>query len=392
MMERFVRAAVARGAQSLHIKAGDVFRARVHGNDLIALSETPFTAEETRRIALQLLPNETLRRQIDTIRDLDFAWELKDLARFRVNVLQQRGTYMVVMRVIPWRVPTLQELNLPDILAEIADEDHGMVLVTGATGVGKSTTQAAMIGWVNQHRKKHIVTLEDPIEYWHDNHRSTITQREVGTDTESFRRGLRAALRQDPDIILIGEMRDVETAEIAVEAAETGHLVISTMHAPTTTGALKHLFAMFPDQQEEIVRTRVADTLRGVISQRLVRTADETGSVPAVEVMRVTEAIRDAILRGETQHEIVSLMQEGRDQYGMQTFDQHLMSLVDAGVVTFEEAKAHASSPSDFELYMRTLKDEGNGQELIRGRGRRERFSEGSSQGGLVTGGDHRRF
>ncbi len=375
LMERFVRAAVTRGAQSLHIKAGDVFRARIHG-DLVALSETPFTAEETRRIAIRLLPNETLRRKIDEIRDLDFAWELQDVARFRVNVLQQRGSYMVVMRVIPWRVPGLDELNLPAVLAEIADADDGMVLVTGATGVGKSTTQAAIIGWVNRNRKKHIITLEDPIEYWHDNEMSTVTQREVGTDTDSFRRGLRAALRQDPDIILIGEMRDLETAEIAVEAAETGHLVISTMHAPTATGALKHLFGMFPDQNEELVRLRVADTLRAVISQRLVRTADGRGSVPALEVMRVTQAIRDCILRGETQHEIIALMEQGRDQYRMQTFDQHLMDLVEQGIVDYDTACENASSPSDFELYMRTLRQDRNGDD----------GEADATQGQLVTG------
>jgi twitching motility protein PilT len=172
LMERLVRAAVARGAQSIHIKAGDVFRARIHG-DLVALSEEPFLPEETRRVAMRLLPNDTYRRRIDEIWDLDFAWELKDLARFRVNILQQRGSFMVVLRTIPWRVPTLEELNLPPVLSEVVDEPHGMVLVTGATGVGKSTTQAAMIGWINDNRRKHIVTLEDPIEYWHDNHEST---------------------------------------------------------------------------------------------------------------------------------------------------------------------------------------------------------------------------
>ncbi len=371
LMERLVRASVERGAQSIHMKAGDVFRARING-ELIALSESPFSGEDTRRIALKLLPTDSDRRRIDEIRDMDFAWELKDLARFRVNILRQRGTYMVVMRVIPWRVPTLQELNLPPALAQIADYDDGMVLVTGATGVGKSTTQAAMVGWINRNRRKHIVTLEDPIEYWHDNDKSTITQREIGMDTESFRIGLRAALRQDPDVILVGEMRDLETAEIALEAAETGHLVVSTMHAATTTGALKHLTAMFPDQHEEIVRGRIGSTLRGILSQRLVVTSDGSGSVPAVEILRVTEAIRDCILRGEIQHEVVELIQQGKDQYGMQTFDQHLMDLVESGIVSYETAIENATNPSDFELYMRTLK---RGEE------------EGVSAGGLGFGG-----
>jgi len=374
LMERLIRAAVARGAQSIHIKAKDVFRARIHG-DLIPLSETPFTPEETRQIALELLPNETFRRRIDEIWDLDFAYELQDLARFRVNILQQRGSFMVVLRTIPWRVPTLEELNLPAILSTIADEPHGMVLVTGATGVGKSTTQAAMLSWINQNRKKHIITLEDPIEYWHDNHMSTVTQREIGSDTESFRRGLRQALRQDPDVILIGEMRDLETTEIAVEAAETGHLVMSTMHAPTATGALKHLFGMFPEQHEELVRFRVADTLRAIVSQRLVRTADGDGTVPAIEVMRVTPAIRDCILRGETQTEIVELIQNGRQQYGMQTFDQHLMDLVEEGQVAYETALEMASNPSDFELHMKTLREN------------TEEFADVKSEDGLMMGG-----
>lgn len=377
LMERLIRAAVARGAQSIHIKAKDVFRARIHG-DLVPLSETPFTPDETRQIAIELLPNETFRRRIDEIWDLDFAWELQDLARFRVNILQQRGSFMVVLRTIPWRVPTLEELNLPPVLSKIGDEPHGMVLVTGATGVGKSTTQAAMISWINQNRKKHIITLEDPIEYWHDNYMSTVTQREIGSDTESFRRGLRQALRQDPDIILIGEMRDLETTEIAVEAAETGHLVISTMHAPTATGALKHLFGMFPEQHEELVRFRVADTLRAIVSQRLARTADGNGTVPAMEVMRVTPAIRDCILRGETQTEIVELMQNGRQQYGMQTFDQHLMDLVEEGIVGYDTALEMASNPSDFELHMRTLREHAPDLQAAR------------SEVGLMTG--ERRF
>ncbi|MFQ5679795.1 MAG: type IV pilus twitching motility protein PilT [Gemmatimonadota bacterium] len=366
LMERLVRAAVERGAQSLHIKSGDIFRARIHG-DLVGLSESPFTPEDTRRIARRLLPTETDRERLDEIRDMDFAWELKDLARFRVNILRQRNSYMVVMRVIPWRVPTLRELNLPPVLGEIADYDDGMVLVTGATGVGKSTTQAAMVGWLNRNRRKHIITLEDPIEYWHDNDQCTITQREVGMDTESFRTGLRAALRQDPDVILVGEMRDLEAAEIALEAAETGHLVVSTMHAATATGALKHLTALFPDQHEEIVRTRLGDALRAIVSQRLVLTADGSGSVPAVEILRVTEAIRDCILRGEVQQEIVELMKQGREQYGMQTFDQHLMDLVEAGFVSYETALESATNPSDFELYMRTLRrqeDEGADEAL----------------------------
>ena len=357
MMQKLIRAAVDRGGESLHIKAGDVFRARIKG-DLVKLSDTPFTNEEIRSIALSLLPDEDLRENIDEITDYDFAWELADVARFRVNILKQRGSFMIVMRVIPWKVPNFEELGLPHVLAEIADQPDGLVLVSGATGQGKSTTQAAMIDWINRNRPKHIITLEDPIEYWHENVQSTVTQREIERDTQSFKSGLRAALRQDPDVILIGEMRDVETFETAFEASETGHLVISTMHSNTAVGAITHVLAMFPDFKEALVRRRLADSLRAIVSQRLLGRLDG-GRVPAVEVLVGTAAVRDAVLQGEVQQAIVRLMQEG-DAYGMQTFDQHLMRLVQEGAVGYDDAKQAATSPADFELFMQTLADEGD--------------------------------
>jgi twitching motility protein PilT len=354
MMEKLVRAAVDRGGESLHIKAGDVFRARIKG-DLVKLSEDPFSDEEIRAIALTLLP-EGLKERIDDLTDYDFAWELEDVARFRVNILKQRGTFMIVMRVIPWEVPSFEQLGLPMALAEVADQPDGLVLVSGATGQGKSTTQAAMIDWINRNRLKHIITLEDPIEYWHENIKSTVTQREIERDTATFRSGLRAALRQDPDVILIGEMRDVETFETAFEASETGHLVISTMHSATAVGALTHVMAMFPDFKEALVRRRLADGLRAIISQRLLGRLDG-GRAPAVEILIGTAAVRDAILQGEVQQAIMRLMKEG-DAYGMQTFDQHLMQLVKDGIVDYEDAKGAASSPADFELVMQTLADD----------------------------------
>ncbi len=356
--EPLLRAAVESGAQSLLIKAGDVFRARVHGR-MVRLSETPFTPEDTRRIALQILPEEH-RERIDQITDYDFAWELSPSARFRVNILRQQGSIMVVMRVIPWEVPTIDDLGLPQALKDIADLDNGLVLVTGATGSGKSTTQAAMLGWINRNRRKHIVTLEDPIEYRHRNELSTVTQREVGADTASFRVGLRHALRQDPDAILIGEMRDAETIVIAMEAAETGQLVISTFHAPTAIATLGHFMAMFPGDNEELVRQRVSESLRAIVSQRLLLRKDGQGRVPVVEVLRLTGAVQEAILRAESQSEIRRLMQQG-DQYGMQTFDQHLMKLVRADIMDYDVAKAAATSPSDFELVMQTLSSEEEG-------------------------------
>lgn len=352
MMENLIRAAVDKGASTLHIKAGDVFRARIKA-DLIKLSEEPFTNEEVQDLALTLLPDQALRDRIDEITDHDFAWELPDVARFRVNILRQRGSSMIVMRVIPWEVPGFEELCLPDVLADIADQPDGLVLVSGATGQGKSTTQAAMIDWVNRNRMKHIITLEDPIEYWHENIQSTVTQREIEQDTESFRTGLRSALRQDPDVILIGEMRDIDTFETAFEASETGHLVISTMHANTTIGAITHLLAMFPDSKAGLVRRRLADSLRAIVSQRLLSRLDG-GSIPAVEVLVGTAAVRDAILQGEVQQVILRLMQDG-EAYGMQTFDQHLTKLVKEASVSFDAAKQVASNPADFELFLQTL-------------------------------------
>jgi twitching motility protein PilT len=260
---------------------------------------------------------------------------------------------MIVMRVIPWEVPGFEQLGLPDGLADIADQPDGLVLVSGATGQGKSTTQAAMIDWINRNRMKHVITLEDPIEYWHENIQSTVTQREIEHDTESFRTGLRSALRQDPDVILIGEMRDVDTFETAFEASETGHLVISTMHANTTIGAITHLLAMFPDSKEGLIRRRLADSLRAIISQRLLNGLDG-GRIPAVEVLVGTAAVRDAILQGEVQQVILRLMQDG-EAYGMQTFDQHLTKLVKDASVSFDAAKQVATNPADFELFLQTL-------------------------------------
>ena len=352
MMENLIRAAVDRGASTLHIKAGDVFRARIKA-DLVKLSEEPFTNEEVHDLTLTLLPDQALRDRIDEITDHDFAWELPDVARFRVNILRQRGSSMIVMRVIPWEVPGFEQLGLPDVLADIADKPDGLVLVSGATGQGKSTTQAAMIDWINRNRMKHVITLEDPIEYWHENIQSTVTQREIEHDTESFRTGLRSALRQDPDVILIGEMRDVDTFETAFEASETGHLVISTMHANTTIGAITHLLAMFPDSKEGLIRRRLADSLRAIVSQRLLNGLDG-GRIPAVEVLVGTAAVRDAILQGEVQQVILRLMQDG-EAYGMQTFDQHLTKLVKEASVSFDAAKQVASNPADFELFLQTL-------------------------------------
>jgi twitching motility protein PilT len=352
-MEKIIKAAVDRGASDLHIKAGDVFRARVDGR-LVALTKQALTPEQTRSIALRLIANEEDRARIDSLTDYDCSWGAAGIGRFRVNILRQRSSFMIVMRVIPFDVPTFESLRLPPVLARVAQAERGMVLVTGVTGSGKSSTMAALVNHINANDEKHIVTLENPIEFLHRDQRSSITQREIGVDTESFRMGLRAALRQDPDVILIGEMRDAETVDTAMKAAETGHLLISTLHTADAQSTILRVMAMFPPEEQAVVRVRLAESLHAVVSQRLLPRADGRGRVPAAEVLVVTPMVRDLIAEGRV-HEIRDYISEGRVQYGMQTFDQHLTDLVHEGAVTYDVALAAATRPSDFALQHRTL-------------------------------------
>ena len=354
-MEKIIKAAVERGASDLHIKAGDVFRARIDGK-LVPLTKQRLTPEQTKAIALRFIPSEEDRARIDRILDFDCSWGAPGIGRFRVNILRQRSSFMIVMRVIPFEVPTLELLQLPSVLQTVASGERGMILVTGVTGSGKSSTMAAMIDHINRTMQKHIVTLENPIEFLHRDVNCSLTQREIGTDTESFRTGLRAALRQDPNVILIGEMRDAETVDTAMKAAETGHLLISTLHTPDATTTISRIIAMFPPEEQQIVRVRLADSLHAVVSQRLLRRKDGHGRVAALEVLIVTPTIRDLILDQNRTAEIREFISEGRDQYGMQTFDQHLMDLVIQGAVDYETAVTNASNPSDFELQMRTFR------------------------------------
>ena len=353
-MIEIVKAAVQRGASDLHIKAGDFFRARVHG-ELQPLTKQRLTPEQTRQIALQLIPNQRDRDRIDEITDYDCSWAAPGVGRFRVNILKQRGTFMIVMRTIPVEIPSLDDMGLPQVLKRISMEERGMVLVTGITGSGKSTTLAAMLNHINLSRQRHILTLEDPIEFMHTDKISSVTQREVGPDTKSFSVGLRAALREDPDVILVGEMRDTETIDIALKAAETGHLVFSTLHTQNAVRTISRIIAVFPPEEQEMVRVRLAESIVAVVSQRLLPKKDGAGRTAAVEVMLGTATVKDAILDPERVDEIFDFMAEGRQQYGSQTFDQHLMDLVKEDVVDFEVAKAAANNPGDFELKMRML-------------------------------------
>jgi twitching motility protein PilT len=353
MMEIF-KAAIERGASDIHIKSGDLVRARILGQ-LVPITQQKISAEQVKQLAARLVPHEEDRDNMDAILDYDFSWGLTGLGRFRVNILRQRGSFMIVMRIIPIEIPNFDDLRLPPVLEEISDYERGMVLVTGVTGSGKSSTQAAMINWINQRKAVHIVTLENPIEFLHRDIRGSVTQRDIGTDTATFMAGLRAALRQDPDVILIGEMRDKETIDTALKAAETGHLVISTVHTKNAVQTISRLIAVFEPGEQEMIRVRLADAVQAVISQRLIPTRDGKARVPACEIMRVTATIRDCIRDPLRMEEIYDLIEDGRSQYGSQTFDQHLMELVGSGVVDFKVAKAASNRPTDFDLKMNTL-------------------------------------
>src|SRR5881394_89685 len=354
-MEKIIKAAVDRGASDLHIKAGDVFRARIDGR-LVPLTKQRLTPDQTKAIAKQLISNDDDRNRIDKLRDYDCSWGMPGVGRFRVNILRQRSSFMIVMRVIPFDVPTFETLKLPPILASVAAAERGMILVTGVTGSGKSSTMAAMVNYINQTQNKHIVTLENPIEFLHRDINCSVTQREIGVDTDDFRAGLRAALRQDPDVVLIGEMRDAETIDTALKAAETGHLVISTLHTPDAVTTVSRIVSMFPPEEQEVARLRLSEALHAVVSQRLLPRADGHGRAAALEVLLATGAARDMIRDKERTPSLHDYIKESREQYGMQTFDQHLMDLVADDIVTYETALAASSNPSDFQLQLKTLR------------------------------------
>jgi twitching motility protein PilT len=284
--------------------------------------------------------------------EVDFSYEIADVARFRINAFRQRGAVSLVCRAIPHRISTIEELALPDVVRQLAEEERGIVLLTGTTGSGKSTTLAAMIDHMNQTMSKHIVTIEDPIEFVHEDKRSAINQREVGMDTASFKRALRRVLRQDPDVILVGEMRDEETVQTALSAAETGHLVLSTIHTVDATESINRMLDFFPPHQHGQARSMIAGTVRGVISQRLVPGADG-GRVAVCEILRMTGRVRDMIMDPSQTGKLVEVITSG-GYYGMQTFDQALFGHVKAGRVTFEDAMRVASSPHDFKLLMQS--------------------------------------
>jgi twitching motility protein PilT len=338
-MEKIIKAAVERGASDLHIKAGDVFRARINGK-LVALTKQRLTPDQTRAIAMKLISSDEDRARIERLRDFDCSWGMPGVGRFRVNVLRQRSSFMIVMRVIPFTVPTIESLRLPDVLGQIAESERGLVLVTGVSGSGKSSTMAAMIHHVNRTQHKHVVTIENPIEFLHRDLSCSITQREVGVDTESIAVGLRAALRQDPDVVVIGEMADTDTIDTTIKAAETGHLVFATMPTADVVATIERVVASLPAHEREVGRMRFAETLRAVVSQQLLPEKNEKARVPAVEVMVMTPAIRDIIREGGRTADVLKHMDDDRKQLGSQTYRHHLQDLVQAGLISPDSAKA----------------------------------------------------
>jgi twitching motility protein PilT len=312
------------------------------------------TNEDTLAMAASIMGG-AMRERYKESQEVDLAYSVPGIGRFRCSVFQQRGTVGLVLRVIPVHVRNVGELNLPPILIRVAEEKRGLVLVTGTTGSGKSTTLAGMVDHINHQRCVHVMTVEDPIEFLHKDNRSIINQREVVTDTRSFAHAMRSALRQDPDVILVGEMRDFETIETALLAAETGHLVLSTLHTMDATETINRIIAVFPPHEQKQIRLQLAAVLKAVISQRLVPRADGQGRVPAVEVLISTPFIRDCIVDREKTHLIQGAIAAGTSQYGMQTFDQSLLSLFRRGLITYEEALHWASNVDEFKLHVQGI-------------------------------------
>jgi twitching motility protein PilT len=348
LLDRLLTHGVKNGASDLHFRVGDRPSYRINGV-LRPVKADTLTPASTRRICAVLMGGHGELERLDDLQEYDCSYAIEGIARFRVNIYRQRGSLCLILRVIPTRIPSLQELGLPARVQGLAEEERGLVLVTGATGSGKSSTLAAMIGHINQTRAAHILTIEDPIEFLHKNQRASLSQREVGPDTRTFTSALRAALRQDPDVILVGEMRDPETIDIALKAAETGHMVFSTVHTTDAAKTIGRLVGVFPGEEQHNVRLRLADNLKGVISQRLLPRADGKGRTVAAEIMVVTKTVQEYIKDAEKTGQLKDVIERGSDQYGTQSFDQHLSQLYRAKVITLEVAKAAASNPSDFE-------------------------------------------
>jgi twitching motility protein PilT len=348
-INNILRGAIKVGASDIHLKAGSPPVLRVDGA-LIFIKEAPqLSQEDMRKIAFSMM-NTWQREKFEKYNEIDLAYSISGLARFRVNVYQQRGTLAMALRAIPYDILPFHKLNLPPVLEKISQEQRGLIIVTGTTGSGKSTTLAAMIDYINATRTSHIITIEDPLEYLHSDKMGFISQRELGIDTLSFTNALRAALREDPDVILVGEMRDLETMEIAMAAAETGHLVFTTLHTLDAQETINRILAVFPPHQHNQIRYQLAQVLKAIISQRLMPKADGKGRVPAIEVLIATARIRDCIADPVKTREIRTVIEEGYLHYGMQSFDQCLFDLYKKSLISYDEAMRQATNKDDLAL------------------------------------------
>jgi twitching motility protein PilT len=359
-LNEILKVALKGGASDIHLKSGLPPMFRVDGALVPLKNGERILPDEVQRAALAIM-NPVQKARFEEHRECDLAYGIPGLGRFRVNVFQQRGTVGIVFRVIPFGVKSIEQLLLPKVIERVAMENRGLILVTGTTGSGKSTTLAAMIDHINSNRTAHIMTIEDPIEFLIRDRRSIVNQREIGVDTQTFANALRAALRQDPDVILVGEMRDFETIETAITAAETGHLVMSTLHTLDATETINRIISVFPPYQQKQVRLQLAAILKAVISQRLVPRADGKGRVPALEIMVSTARVRECIGDKERTKELPDAIAKGFTTYGMQTFDQSLMQLVKSNLVTYDEALKHVSNPDDFALRFRGIASTSDG-------------------------------
>jgi twitching motility protein PilT len=370
-VEAALRELIAKKGSDLHLKVGSRLLFRIDGELATEPEAAVLSAEDTEHALEVLLSDEAKLKEFADEHEVDFSFEIPDVARYRLNAFQQRGVISMAIRAIPHKINTIEELALPAVVRELAEEERGIVLLTGTTGSGKSTTLAAMIDHMNETTSKHIVTIEDPIEFVHEDKRSVINQREVGMDTASFKRALRRVLRQDPDVILVGEMRDEETVQAALSAAETGHLVLSTIHTVDAAESINRMLDFFPPHQHGQARSMIAGTIKGVISQRLVPGANG-GRVAACEILRMTGRVRDMIVDPSQTGKLAEVISTGA-YYGMQTFDQALFGHVKAGLVTFDDAMKVASSPSDFKLLMQADGKRGTTMEDVQeAHGRRE--------------------
>jgi twitching motility protein PilT len=358
-IDELLKAAVAKRGSDLHLKVGSPPTVRVDGHLEPLDPSARLTQEDAVAIAFSIM-NNTQKQRFKEKSEIDLAYSAPGLGRFRVNLYQQRGTVNMVFRSVPTKILTFQDLHLPAVIEKLATETRGLILVTGTTGSGKSTTLAAIIDHINRSRTENVITIEDPIEFLHRDRKCLVSQREIGADTESFSVALRSALRQDPDVILVGEMRDFETISTALIAAETGHLVLSTLHTVDATETVNRIISVFPPYQQKQVRLQLAAIIKGVISQRLVPRMDGQGRVPAVEVMVATQTIRECVIDPDKTRRIHDIITAGTSQYGMQTFDQSLAQLCREKLVAYEEALRWCSNPDDFALKMKGVQSTGD--------------------------------